>query len=68
MMGPFMQAAGPDGVISAEELVDLLTATGQADYPRKGGRFGLETCRLMIAMLDGMLCVCVVCVLCVCWG
>ena len=59
MMGPFMQAAGPDGVISAEELVGLLTATGQADYPRKGGSFGLETCRLMIAMLDGMLCVCV---------
>merc|ERR1712166_1704214 len=48
----FITCARADGKVSAEELVELLTMTGHADYPRKGGRFSLETCRLLIAMAD----------------
>lgn len=48
----FSAVAGADGQIDAEELQRCLTASGMADYPRPGGSFNLETCRLMVAMLD----------------
>eukprot|EP00037_Helgoeca_nana_P004068 m.43001 g.43001 ORF g.43001 m.43001 type:complete len:305 (-) comp14629_c1_seq1:4585-5499(-) len=48
----FMGVAGADGQIGADELQDCLSATGMCDYPRPGGHFSLETCRVLIAMLD----------------
>ena len=38
--------------MDASELQTVLTRSGLADYPRPGGTFSLETCRVMIAMLD----------------
>ena len=48
----FSKAASSDGLLSADELRQVLTDTGASAYPRPGGVFSLETCRLMIALLD----------------
>ena len=38
--------------ISAEELRQCLSQSGMSAYPRPGDSFSLETCRVMIGMLD----------------
>mmetsp|Transcript_9879 Transcript_9879/g.29851 ORF Transcript_9879/g.29851 Transcript_9879/m.29851 type:complete len:256 (+) Transcript_9879:194-961(+) len=48
----FMAVAGGDGVLGPDELQRCLTATGMSGYPRPGGEFSLETCRVIIALLD----------------
>eukprot|EP00045_Choanoeca_perplexa_P021666 m.7013 g.7013 ORF g.7013 m.7013 type:complete len:234 (+) comp8674_c0_seq1:54-755(+) len=52
LWGYFSSVSGPDQQISAEELQTCLTSTGMASYPRPGSQFSMETCRLMISMLD----------------
>ncbi|KAM9308097.1 sorcin [Gastrophryne carolinensis] len=49
MYGYFVQIAGQDGQIDADELQRCLT---QAGFSGSYKPFNLETCRLMIAMLD----------------
>ncbi|XP_077346967.1 sorcin [Lithobates pipiens] len=49
MYGHFLQVAGQDGQIDAEELQRCLTQYGMAGSYKP---FNLETCRLMISMLD----------------
>uniref|UniRef100_A0A3B3SUI0 Sorcin n=1 Tax=Paramormyrops kingsleyae TaxID=1676925 RepID=A0A3B3SUI0_9TELE len=49
MMGYFSAVAGQDGQISADELQVCLT---QANFSGAYKPFNLETCRLMISMLD----------------
>ncbi|KAF7646446.1 hypothetical protein LDENG_00187590 [Lucifuga dentata] len=49
MYGYFSAVAGQDGQISADELQRCLTQTGIAGSYKP---FSLETCRLMISMLD----------------
>eukprot|EP01147_Barroeca_monosierra_P007669 gene7669-596_t len=48
----FHAVAGPDGQITAESLRNTLSESGISAYPRPGDAFSLETCRIMIAMLD----------------
>jgi Ca2+-binding EF-hand superfamily protein len=48
----FQHVAGADRHIDVEELQRCLTDSGMAAYPRPGGQFSIETCRLMINMLD----------------
>lgn len=48
----FRTVAGVDNVIGPDELQQCLTLTGMCDYPRPGGQFSMETCRVLIAMLD----------------
>ncbi|EDQ86536.1 uncharacterized protein MONBRDRAFT_35370 [Monosiga brevicollis MX1] len=52
LWGYFSSVAGQDGQITADELQTALTNSGMAAYPRPGAQFSLETCRLMISMLD----------------
>eukprot|EP00730_Choanoeca_flexa_P001283 TRINITY_DN10565_c0_g1_i2.p1 TRINITY_DN10565_c0_g1~~TRINITY_DN10565_c0_g1_i2.p1 ORF type:complete len:229 (+),score=40.38 TRINITY_DN10565_c0_g1_i2:169-855(+) len=52
LWGYFSSVAGPDQQISPAELQQALTSTGMASYPRPGSEFSMETCRLMISMLD----------------
>lgn len=49
LYGYFAAVAGQDGQISAEELQQCLTQSGISGSYKP---FNLETCRLMIAMLD----------------
>ncbi|XP_069579407.1 grancalcin-like isoform X2 [Brachyistius frenatus] len=49
MLGYFTAIAGQDGEIDAEELQRCLT---QAGFTGSYAPFSLETCRIMIAMLD----------------
>ncbi|XP_020511904.1 sorcin [Labrus bergylta] len=49
LYGYFTAVAGQDGQISADELQQCLTQSGMAGSYKP---FSLETCRLMISMLD----------------
>ncbi|XP_068094666.1 sorcin [Hyperolius riggenbachi] len=49
MYGYFLQIAGQDGQLDAEELQRCLTQAGMSGTYKP---FNLETCRLMISMLD----------------
>jgi len=49
LYGYFQQVAGQDGQIDSQELQRCLTSAGIAGYYQP---FSLETCRLMICMLD----------------
>ena len=52
MLKYFQDAAGPLGAVNAGKLREVLTASGVCDYPRPGTIFDMETCRLLITMLD----------------
>lgn len=39
-------------LICVARMLVGLTAAGMCEYPRPGGEFSLETCRVLTAMLD----------------